>query len=174
RFLRFVFERVACQYTVLPFGLSLTPRTSTKCMGAALSSLRRKGIRIVNYLDDWLILAQSEDKLLSHRSFLFSHLDCWVNFAKSTLSPSQQISFLGTVLDSTLMRTVVMPERALAIQQLTASFKVGAFRPLKAFQKMLGVPSHAWHHGRLRVKGPSVDGVGRTPLQGGLDKCFQL
>ncbi|KAL0165920.1 hypothetical protein M9458_037764, partial [Cirrhinus mrigala] len=181
QFLRFAFEGVAYQYTVLPLKLFLAPRTFTKCMDAALSSLREKGIRILNYLDDWLILAQSENELLSHRSFLLSHLDCLglgVNFAKSALSPSQWILFLGTVLDSTLMRTVVMPECALAIQQLAASFKIGASRPLKAFQKMLGlmasvspllqlgllrmrplqhwlklrVPSHAWRHGCLRVK----------------------
>ncbi len=34
RFLRFAFEGVAYQYTVLPFGLSLVPRTFTKCMDA--------------------------------------------------------------------------------------------------------------------------------------------
>ncbi|KAL0179853.1 hypothetical protein M9458_025295, partial [Cirrhinus mrigala] len=63
----------------------------------------QKGIRILNYLDDWLNLAQLEDELLSHRSFLLSHLDCLglrVNFAKSALSPSQRISFLGAVLDT--------------------------------------------------------------------------
>ncbi len=68
RFLRFAFEGVAYQYTVLPFGLSLAPRTFTKCMDAALSPLRQMGIRILNYLDDWLILAQSEVELLSHRA----------------------------------------------------------------------------------------------------------
>lgn len=31
QFFRFAFEEVAYQYTVLPFGLSLTPRTFTKC-----------------------------------------------------------------------------------------------------------------------------------------------
>ncbi len=49
RFLRFAFEGVAYQYTVLPFGLSLAPRTFTKCMDAALSPLRQMGIRILNY-----------------------------------------------------------------------------------------------------------------------------
>ncbi|MGL4478214.1 MAG: reverse transcriptase domain-containing protein, partial [Aeromonas veronii] len=34
RFLRFAFEGVAYQYTVLPFRLSLAPRTFTKCMNA--------------------------------------------------------------------------------------------------------------------------------------------
>ncbi len=41
RFLRFAFEGVAYQYTVLPFGLSLAPRTFTRCMDAALSPLRQ-------------------------------------------------------------------------------------------------------------------------------------
>ncbi len=67
RFLIFAFEGVAYQYTVLPFGLSFAPHTFTKCMNVALSPLRQMGIRILNYLEDWLILAQSEDELLSHR-----------------------------------------------------------------------------------------------------------
>ncbi len=142
QFLRFAFDGVAYQYTVLRFGLSLAPRTFTKCMDAALSPLRQMGIRILNYLDDWLILAQSEVELLSHRTLLLSHLErlgLRVNFAKSTLSPSQRVSLLGTVLDSAQMRAVIAPERALAIQKLPATFKSDTARPLKAFQKMLGL-----------------------------------
>ncbi len=74
----------------LSLGLSLAPRTFTKCMDAALSPLRQMRIRILNYLDDWLILTQSEDELLSHRSFLLSHLECLglrVNFAKECTVP---------------------------------------------------------------------------------------
>ncbi|KAL0148789.1 hypothetical protein M9458_055967 [Cirrhinus mrigala] len=74
RFFRFAFEGVAYQYTVLPFGLSLAPRTFTKCMDAALSLLRQRGIRILNYLDDWLVLAQSEAELLSHEPLSSSDL----------------------------------------------------------------------------------------------------
>ncbi len=181
RFLRFAFEGVAYQYTVLPFGLSLAPRTFTKCMEVALSPLRQMGIRILNYLDDWLILAQSEVELLSHRTLILCHLErlgLRVNFAKSALSPSQRVSFMGTVLDSAHMRAVIAPERALAIQKLAATFKSGTARPLKAFQRMLGlmaaaspvlqlgllrmrplqrwlkprVPHNTWHHGCLHIR----------------------
>ncbi len=103
RFLSFAFEGVTYQYKVLPLGLSLAPRTSTQCMDAALSPLRQMGIRILNYLDDWLILAHSQVVLSSHKTLLLSHLGCLglrVNFAKSTPSPSQRVSFLGTVIDS--------------------------------------------------------------------------
>ncbi len=58
RFLRFAFEGVAYQYKVLLLGLSLAARTFTRCMNLALSPLRQMGIRILIYLDDWLILAQ--------------------------------------------------------------------------------------------------------------------
>ena len=73
-FLRFAFKGQAYQYTVLPFGLSLAPRTLTKCMDAALTPLRQRGVRVLNYLDDWLIIAQSEVQLLTHRSWLLNHL----------------------------------------------------------------------------------------------------
>ncbi len=145
RFLRFAFEGVAYQYTVLPFRLSLAPRTFTKCMDP-LSPLRQMGIRILNYLDDWLIVAQSEVELLSHRTLLLSHLErlgLRVNFAKSALSPSRRASFLGTVLDSAHMRAVIAPERTLAIQKLAATFKSGTARPLKVFQRMLGLMAAA-------------------------------
>lgn len=50
----------AYQYMVLPFGFSPVLRTFTKCSDASLGLLRQAGICILNYLDDWLILAQSE------------------------------------------------------------------------------------------------------------------
>ncbi len=56
RFLRFAFGGKAYQYQVLPFGLALSPRTFTKCVDAALVPLRPQAIRIMNYIDDWLIL----------------------------------------------------------------------------------------------------------------------
>ncbi len=76
QFLRFAFERVAYQRTVLSFGLSLAPRTFKKCIDVALSPLRQKGIRILNYLDNWLIMAQSDAESLSHRALLLSPLEC--------------------------------------------------------------------------------------------------
>ncbi len=72
RFLRFAFEGTANQYSVLPFGLALAQRTFSKCIDAALSPLRMSGMRILNYLDDWLILDQSRDTLIRHRLAAYS------------------------------------------------------------------------------------------------------
>ncbi|KAL0194646.1 hypothetical protein M9458_008218, partial [Cirrhinus mrigala] len=62
-FLRFTSEGRACQHKVLPFGLSLSPRVSTEVTEAALVPLREQGIRTLNYFNDWLMLAQSQDQL---------------------------------------------------------------------------------------------------------------
>ncbi len=101
-FLRFAFEGPAYQYKVLPFGLSLSPLVFTKVAEAALVPLREQGVRILNYLDDWLILAQSWDQLCEHRDLVLSYLSqlgLQVNWEKSKLSPMQRISFLGMELD---------------------------------------------------------------------------
>ncbi|KAL0151000.1 hypothetical protein M9458_053727 [Cirrhinus mrigala] len=94
--------------------LSLAPRTFTKCVDAALSSLRARGMRVFNYLDDWLILAHSEDVLNSHKRVLLRHLDSLglcVNVQKSALCPSQSITYLGVHLDSVSMRARLCHER---------------------------------------------------------------
>ncbi len=44
-------------------------RVFTKVAEAALVPLREQGVRILNYLDDWLILAQSQDQLCEHRDW---------------------------------------------------------------------------------------------------------
>ena len=146
RYLRFAFEGQAYQYTVLPFGLSLAPRTFTKCMDAALAPLRMRGIRVLNYLDDWLILAQSRAVLIEHTTILLDHLEdlgLSVNWAKSSLSPSQKISFLGAELDSLSMIARLSQQRAVDIRRTANSFRCGAFVPLKKFQKMLGLMASA-------------------------------
>ncbi len=171
-FLRFAFNGVVYQL----YGLSLAPRTFTKFMDAAFSPLRQMGVRILNYLDDWLTLVQSEDELIAH-----SHLEglgLRINLAKSFLFPSQQTSFLRAVFESVHMRAVVVPDCAPAIQQLVSSFRYWASYPLRAFQKMLGlmtsatpvlqlgllrmrpfqywlkplIPPHSWRHGSICIR----------------------
>ncbi len=107
KFLRFAFGGKAYQYRVLPFGLALSPRTFTKCVDAALVPLRLQGIRIMNYIDDWLILAQSHQLAVRHRDVVLAHMEklgLRLNAKKSVLSPLQRTTFLGVIWDSTSMQ----------------------------------------------------------------------
>ncbi len=140
-FLRFAFKGRAYQYKVLPFGLSLSPRVFTKVAEAALVPLREQGVRILNYLDDWLILAQSQDQLCEHRDMVLSHLSqlgLQVNWEKSKLSPVQRISFLGMELDLVSQTARLTQERAQSVLNCLNTFKNRTAAPLKQFQRLLG------------------------------------
>ncbi len=98
KFLRFSFRGKAFQYRVLPCRLALSPRTFTKCIDAALAPLRLQGIRVLNYIDDWLILAQSREMAVRHRDVILGHirsLRLRLNTKKIVLSPAQRTTFLG-------------------------------------------------------------------------------
>ncbi|KAL0150471.1 hypothetical protein M9458_054288 [Cirrhinus mrigala] len=100
KFLRFAFRGEACQHRVLPFGLALSPHTFTKCVDAALVPLRLQDICILNYIDDWLILAASESLAARHQDVVLAHmktLGLRLNAKKSVLSPPQRSTYLGVV-----------------------------------------------------------------------------
>ena len=140
-FLRFAFEGQAWQYKVLPFGLSLSPRVFTKVAEGALAPLWEVGVRILNYLDDWLIMARSREELCDHRDFVLRHLSqlgLQVNREKSKLSPAQRISYLGMELDSVSMTARLTSERAQSVLNCLSSFRGRTVVPLKHFQRLLG------------------------------------
>ncbi len=140
-FLRFAFEGQAYQYKVLPFGLSLSPRVFTKVVEAALVPLREQGVRILNYLDDWLILAQSRKQLSAHRDLVLKHLSLLglrVNWEKSKLVPTQRISFLGMEFDSVNQTARLTQERAQSVLNCFKTLSGRTAVPLKLFQRLLG------------------------------------
>ncbi len=82
------------------FGLALSPRTFMKCVDAALVPLRHQGIRIMNYIDDWLILAQLHQLKVRHQDVVLDHMKemgLRLNAKRSVLSPLQRTTFLGMV-----------------------------------------------------------------------------
>ncbi|KAL0147122.1 hypothetical protein M9458_057646, partial [Cirrhinus mrigala] len=142
KFLRFAFRGEAYQYRVLPFGLALSPRTFTKCVDAALVPLRLQGIRILNYIDDWLILAASESLAARHRDVVLAHmktLGLRLNAKKSVLSPSQRTTYPGVVWDSTTMQARLSPARIESILAAVKRVKEGRSLTVKQFQQLLGL-----------------------------------
>ncbi len=146
RFLRFAFGGKAYQYKVLPFGLALAPRTFTKCMDAALAPLRLQGIRVLNYLDDWLILAHSRELVSRHRDIVLGHihsLGLRMNAKKSVLLPSQRTVFLGVRLDSVQMQARLAPARIPVFTACLARFKLDHHVSVGTCRRLLGLMAAA-------------------------------
>ena len=81
-------HNVPYQWKVLPFGLATSPRVFTSLMKPILFLCHCKGLHIVIYLDDILVLVHS--KLAGNWTclflcFLWVHLRLHINFSKSDL-----------------------------------------------------------------------------------------
>jgi Reverse transcriptase (RNA-dependent DNA polymerase) len=106
KFLRFVWRGNFFQYVCLPFGLCSAPRVFTKILKPVIAWLRAQGIRLVIYLDDFLLMAETIPLLLKHLDLaagILRFLGFLINEKKSVFSHSQRIEFLGTVIDSNLL-----------------------------------------------------------------------
>ncbi len=103
RFLRFALEGTALPVPCSSVWAGFGPTHFLKVHGrSSLPPLRASGTRVLNYLDDWLILAQSWDshidKLLRHLEFL----RLCVDMCKSILAPSQSITERSAAILSSL------------------------------------------------------------------------
>ena len=103
KFLRFSWKGEVYQFRALPFGLAPAPWLFTRVTKELCLVARRQGIRLHVYLDDWLLLAQTEARCLSHSEFvlnLCSNLGFILNDEKSDLIPSQSFLYLGMCFDT--------------------------------------------------------------------------
>ena len=114
KFLRFIWEDTCYQLKALPFGLCSAPRIFTKLMKPIAAFLRRKSIRVLIYLDDFLLLAATKEEAVKNTHLLITLLQSLgfiINFKKSSLTPSQVITFLGFKIDSTSMMLSLPAEK---------------------------------------------------------------
>ena len=103
RYLRFVVAGKSFQFRVLCFGLTTAPQVFTRIMAPVSAILNRYGVRMLRYLDDWLILASTEIACIHSRDRLLStctELGIQVNLTKSSLVPTQSLVYLGMEIRS--------------------------------------------------------------------------
>lgn len=98
-------------WLVLPFGWQSSPYFFTKIVRLAVSYLRAQGIRIANYVDDFLHAGSNDDILPQSLRILkfFSELGFTVNYEKSSLNPSHQAPYLGFEVNTESAPTLLVP-----------------------------------------------------------------
>ena len=146
KYLRFRFEGRSYQYNCLPFGYKLAPITFTRVVKAALGVLMRLGIRLVWYIDDLLVLADSPELCMAHTLLLMQYLQYMgfaINWKKSAPWPMRQAPYLGLRLDSALMRATLTGERWDSTRAILSHFAPGSRVTYATIKKMLGLLSSA-------------------------------
>ena len=126
KYLRFCHRSQVFQFTSLPFGLATAPQVFTMIVKEVKLMALSRGLRLHQYLDDWLIKSQSQEEAQVNTQAVVDLTQClgWItNPEKSELKPTQVFSFMGYKyhLDSALVTPT--QERWLKLQDLILRLK---------------------------------------------------
>ncbi|VDO97816.1 unnamed protein product [Heligmosomoides polygyrus] len=103
KFLAFSHGGKLYQFLGLPFGLSSALYVYSRLIMVIAAELRKRGLRLIVYLDDWLIINRDPSTLLSDiekATSLFVSLGLTINYKKAVLIPTESVHFLGFTVDS--------------------------------------------------------------------------
>ncbi len=120
KFLTFFWKGTRLCFTCLPNGLSSAPRIFTKITKPIFAVLRRKGHMNVPYIDDIFLASRT---LVSCRQNVVDTVELSldtgfvVHPGKSSLEPSQSVTFVGFVINSRLMEVKLTTKKALKLKK---------------------------------------------------------
>lgn len=143
KFLKFYWQDTLYQFTCLPQGLASAPRVFTKLLKPVLARLSSLGHTVVAYIDDLLIIAETESLCLQAIKDTCQVLEqCGFVLhgePKCVLKPTHELEFLGFIINSS-EQTVTLPvgkkERYIeACKQLLCSDTVS----IRFFSQIIGM-----------------------------------
>ena len=141
RYLRFTMGGVPYQFRVLCFGLTTAPQVFTRLMAPISAILHRYGIRILRYLDDWLILAESRTTCIQARDRLLhlcEELGLQVNHRRSSLVPSQDMTYLGMQILSVQFIAKPTETKVVNLLNIIEEFLSSPSPPAALWRRLLG------------------------------------
>ncbi len=141
KWLRFAWKDRIFQFRVLPFGLSQSPWVFTRIVREVIRHVRVQGLRVFAYLDDWLLLAATEQACMSHRDLLLrtaERLGFRVHPIKSDLEPSQTFTYLGMTVNTVTWTVAPGRKRLVALRKALASLMMEDQASLRQLASVLG------------------------------------
>ena len=141
KFLRFLWLGQLWEYNCLPNGLALAPRKFTKLLKPVFATLRGKGHVSSSFLDDSLLVAEDENsckKNVVETVQLFRSLGFIIHPDKSVFEPTQNIQFLGVIIDSNSMEIILTPERAKDLKKCCINAEKKKKLTIRALARVIG------------------------------------
>ena len=141
-YMRFHLQGRSYQFKALPFGLSTAPMEFTVVAKEVKLVAFQKGIRIHQYLDDWLVRASTHHTCLQHTQTLVTlcqELGWLVNKEKSELVPKQVFNFVGYQFDLKEGKVRSTEERWQALTHKIRSIFLDPLCPVRQFMSLIGL-----------------------------------
>lgn len=120
-FLRFLWKGESYRFTCLPQGYKDAPRLFTKLLKPVFSLFRSFGMITSCYLDDFIFMASSPEELncqVAYAVTVMDNLGLTINVDKSVVSPSQEVKFLGFMINSSEMVVSLTRKKQVHIKKL--------------------------------------------------------
>ena len=158
KYLRFHLLGQSYQFKALPFGLSTAPMEFTTVVKEVKLIAQSQGIRVHQYLDDWLVRARSYQDCLRHTNELVTicqTLGWIVNVEKSELDPKQVFDFVGYQYDLKLGKVRPTQERWQTLHKKVLSLLTVTqcrVRQLMSLIGLLTATEKQVHLGRLHMR----------------------
>ena len=142
KYFRFFLGKKAYQFTALPFGLATAPLEFTKVVKEVKLMAQVRGIRIHQYLDNWLVRAPCQETCRLHTQTLLAlcrKLGWVVNMEKSELTPEQVFNFVGYRFDLLSGRVLPTQDRWITLQQKLRFIKGRKSCSVRQFMSLIGL-----------------------------------
>ena len=158
KYMRFHMQGKTYQFKALPFGLSTAPMEFTVITKEVKWLAMRQGIRIHQYLDDWLVRARSLQVCRQQTQSLVTlckDLGWLVNQEKSELEPKQIFNFVGYQFDLKQGRVRPTQERWQGLQVKIREILASPVCPVRNFMSLFGLltaTEKQVHMGRLHMR----------------------
>ena len=158
KYLRFHVQGQTYQFKALPFGLSTAPLEFTVVAKEVKLMAIHKGIRIHQYLDDWLVRARSYQACLQHTQILIKicqKLGWLVNLEKSELEPKQIFDFVSHQFDLKTGRVRPTLDRWQSLQGKILEILLLPTCPVRQIMSLIGLltaTEKQVHLGRLHMR----------------------
>ena len=158
KYMHFHLQDRSYQFKALPFGLSTAPMEFTVVAKEVKLMALQKGIKIHQYLDDWLVRASSHHTCLQHTQTLVTlcqELGWLVNKEKSELVPKQVFNFVGYHFDLKEGKVRPTEECWQALTDKIRSMMSDLVCPVRKFMSLIGLltaTEKQVHLGRLHMR----------------------
>ena len=133
------------QFKRMVFGMKSAPRMASLLLDVVSSALLDAGVQHVRYLDDFLIVASTEE-----RAWACAHVAAGIlrRFGlalspEKVEGPATRLEFLGVVIDSVARTLSISPERRQELVGLLRAVNGKSWVPLRRLQSLLGKLSFA-------------------------------
>ena len=162
-FLKFKWQGKLYKFTAFPNGLACCPRLFTKLLKPVMAYLHQSGFLSTVFIDDTMLFGNTVEECIKNvisSLNLFEKLGFVVHPEKSVLSPTQEITYLGFVINSVTMTVALTQDRKEKILTRVTHLLDKKSASIRELAKLIGMIVASFHgvmYGPLWYRGMERD-----------------